>query len=512
MSSIRRRPAETDTEMKLITALIVSTKFCTDIFPLLDPQYFQISFGKRVVGWIKDYYNQYGESPGKHIRDIFKSEKASIKEAESELIEAFLAKLSENYEELESFNVEYVLDQSVAYLNTRALKTISENVNTLLGAGKPEQAEKEMQGYHKVAKIVSSWIDPFTQKAVRAVFDEEGTHLIKFPGKLGELLGWFDRGWFLSIMGPWKRGKTWLLQEIGIQALLAKQKVVFISLEMGANRVIRRIYKEIVGKGDTSGDFIFPCFDCLLNQDGSCESKHRTNTVTLLEQGKAPNFIKGSKYKPCTYCRDYGLDTYQPATWYEMYSKDKMEVKDTIKTIKSFRSMYGGRLRVKSYPRFSANISDIKRDLDILAYTEDFIPDVIVVDYADILAPEDSRLSERRDRIDDTWKTLGGMAEERHCLLVTASQSNRGSADKKNVKASDAAEDIRKMAHVDLMISLSQTPEEKRRGIMRIGAAAHREEYFDESKQVQVLQQLAFGQPNLDSETYVSKKESKESK
>jgi len=512
MSNFRRHPADTEIELKIITALIVSTKFCKDVFPILDQAYFQISYGKRIITWIKDYYKTYGTSPGKHIQDIFKAERSDIDKAEADVIETFLTNLSKNYEETEKFNVEYVLDSSLEYLNKRALRAVSENIKTLLDAGKVDKAEEQMQSYRKVAKVTSSWVNPFSPKIVRKIFDEEGDHLVKFPGKLGELVGDFDRGWFVSFLAPFKRGKTWWLQELAIQALLSRWKVVFISLEMGYKRVIRRMYKEITGKGDTSGSFIFPCFDCFSNQNGSCTSRNRVGSVPLFDsEGKSPPFKAGMKYKPCTYCRGKIPELYKSATWFELYSKRRASVRGTIKTLEGFKTMYGDNLRVISYPRFSANTGDIKRDLDLLEYTDNFIPDVIVIDYADILAPEDSRLVERRDRIDDTWKTLGGMTEERHCLLATASQSTRGSADKKNVRSTDVAEDIRKMAHVDVMIPLSQTAEEKRRGVMRIGLAAHRDKDFDESKQVVVLQQLSLGQPNLDSELIINKEPKKDS-
>jgi hypothetical protein len=62
------------------------------------------------------------------------------------------------------------------------------------------------------------------------------------------------------------------------------------------------------------------------------------------------------------------------------------------------------------------------------------------------------------------------------------------------------AEDIRKVAHVDVMISLNQLEIEKRRGVMRLAVIAHRDKDFYQLGQCFVLQQLELGQPNLDSE------------
>ena len=46
------------------------------------------------------------------------------------------------------------------------------------------------------------------------------------------------------------------------------------------------------------------------------------------------------------------------------------------------------------------------------------IPDVIIVDYADILAPEDTRQSEKRHQVDETWKALRRLSQEWHALVI----------------------------------------------------------------------------------------------
>jgi spore coat polysaccharide biosynthesis protein SpsF (cytidylyltransferase family) len=59
---------------------------------------------------------------------------------------------------------------------------------------------------------------------------------------------------------------------------------------------------------------------------------------------------------------------------------------------------------------------------------DDFVPNVIVVDYADILAPENLKL-EGREKHDETWKMLKNLASSRNCLVITATQSNRARTD-----------------------------------------------------------------------------------
>ena len=342
------------------------------------------------------------------------------------------------------------------------------------------------------------------------VLNKEETEFYKLPGKLGEAIGKFERGYLIGVMAPWKRGKTWWLVEMAVWGVLQELKTVFVSLEMSDDKVAERLYKRLTAFGNYKGDYVFPVFDCKKNQAGSCLRKERMNKITLLNpDGTKPKFDPKMKYKPCTYCREKGLPDYEPETWFTVYKKEKLAYNNVYKSLKALKQQLGDKLRIISYPAFTANIENVRADLDNLEYTEGFIPDVIVIDYADILAPEDKRIV-GRDQIDLTWKAHKSLAASRHCIVFTASQTNRKSAErldtgtgrsgaKKMVWSFDVAEDYRKLAHVDIMIILSQTPKEKQMGVVRV-SYVNRYGEFDETHPVKVLQNFAAGQVILDSE------------
>ena len=99
---------------------------------------------------------------------------------------------------------------------------------------------------------------------------------------------------------------------------------------------------------------------------------------------------------------------------------------------------------------------------------------------------------------------LKQLGQERHCLVVTATQTTMKSRDKKNVTSGDTSEDKRKTAHVDLAIYMSQTREEKNNGVMRL-SKYFRHGFFDELQHVQILQHLDTGQVLIDSEKVLRK-------
>ena len=499
---MKRTRIDTESEKNILTGLITSDKFCKELLHIIRPEFLEIEYSKTIVNWIKDYFNAYNESPGMSIQNIYLSKKESLKPEIASLIQTFLTSLSENYEEKESFNEEYILDQSVNYLKKKGLDFHNEKIRALLDIGEIEQAEQEIASFKEIARATSHWVNPFDSEFVESALLKDEDYLFKMQGTLGLLLGPMKRGWLVALMGPMKRGKTWWLQEIMFSALMYRLRVVFITLEMENSDLACRGYKRMGAFTEEGENIIFPIFDCARNQDNSCIKGERTCRIGIAnEEGEIPSYDPDIDYEVCSVCRRIrGDKSFVPAVWYEEHETETLDLKNIKKNIKGFKTMYGKNLlRQKSYPMNTANLKDIERDLDLLEYSEGWIPDVIIIDYADILGPEDKRLI-GRDSVNETWKGLKSMAQARKCLLATATQSNRDSIEKKNVKQTNTGEDIRKIAHVDIMPVLNQTPLEKRKGITRIGLVAHRHKLFSEFEQVEVLQQLKAGQPYIDGE------------
>ena len=65
----------------------------------------------------------------------------------------------------------------------------------------------------------------------------------------------------------------------------------------------------------------------------------------------------------------------------------------------------------------------------------------------------------------------------------------------------DTTEDIRKLAHVDVCLSMNQTRSEKRKLLYRLGLLAHRHREFDVNINAMCLWQPTTGQVLLDSNT-----------
>ena len=492
---IQKRTVETATEQRILTGLIVSSKFIREIQDAINLGYFQSSYIKKVARWTLDYFDEYETAPFEHIQDIFNSKSYELDPSELEVVEQLLTNISERYQQEGGINEQYLTDQAIKYFKKRELEIRQHNINVLLLQDNVEEAEAELQGYKKIGKVLSGWVDPFEDKEIEEVFDAMDDTFLTFPGQLGEFMGNLQREWLVAVMAPFKRGKTWFLQEFAIMAALLEWKVAVFYLEGTPISLKERIYKRLTSGYKRGGRARFPVFDCIHNQTGECELPYRTNQIALYdEHGRLPPFESNMEYSPCVACRDRNGD-YTIATWFEELERPPFDYVE----VRKMKNLLDRNLRIKPYPRFSANTSHIKRDLDNLEYREDFIADVIIIDYAGILLPEDSRIT-GVERVDETWKSLGRLAGERRAQVVTASQVTRRAMEKAKVKGSETAQWIGILAHVDAMFSMNQTPEEKRKGVMRIGKIAHRHEDFDTDQDCYVLQALELGQFHLDSQ------------
>jgi hypothetical protein len=141
-------------------------------------------------------------------------------------------------------------------------------------------------------------------------------------------------------------------------------------------------------------------------------------------------------------------------------------MKEQIKSKESF-------LKLSVHPNNSIGMPGIKSTVQRLE-RQGWVPDVVVIDYADLLIPAPG-YSESRDGINANWKAMRGLSQEYHCLLVTATQANAQSYSAESMDMTHFSEDKRKFAHCTGMIGLNQNEKEKEEDITRLNWLVLRE-------------------------------------
>jgi len=132
-----------------------------------------------------------------------------------------------------------------------------------------------------------------------------------------------------------------------------------------------------------------------------------------------------------------------------------------------------GRLIVKEYPTRSASIQTIKNHIDKLR-RRDFVPDVIIVDYGDLIKPESSKRDEKRHQLETIYEELRGLAQQAECPVWTASQTNRSGLNAEVITMESISEAFNKCFVADFIFTVSRTIEDKNNNQGRIFVAKNR--------------------------------------
>lgn len=239
-----------------------------------------------------------------------------------------------------------------------------------------------------------------------------------------------------------------------LQALQAGNKVIHVTLEMTENEMIRRAMPALTGHPRYSQTIKYSSF--------------RKNNEGLFD------IVQHEKEK-----EGINLDTID-------YFQKKIK-----------RLYRKGNIRIIR-PLDAIDVQWLETTLDNLFYYENYIPDVLVLDYADYMIPDKGfRNNENRERLNNIWVGLRQLAIRKNIAIVTASHTAKVTFET-DIKTSHASEDIRKINNVTMAIGLNQTKKEKEMNIMRIGLMEIREGRGT-MEQVVVTQCLDLGRPCLDS-------------
>ena len=131
-----------------------------------------------------------------------------------------------------------------------------------------------------------------------------------------------------------------------------------------------------------------------------------------------------------------------------------------------------GVLIVKEYPTKSASTRSLRTHLEKLQM-RDIHPDMVIVDYGDLLRPISGK-SEKRHELESIYEEMRGLAREFNCCLWTASQTNRSGLNAEVITMESISEAFNKCFVSDFIFSLSRTVEDKQSNTGRIFVAKNR--------------------------------------
>lgn len=141
----------------------------------------------------------------------------------------------------------------------------------------------------------------------------------------------------------------------------------------------------------------------------------------------------------------------------------------------AFRSECKGKLHIKYFAAYDLTISKMRNYLKRLEVLENWKPDAIVIDYADLMAVgqlgKDAKGYEAQG---NNYVSLRAFGQENDLFVLTAVQTNRGGVSKEVLDKDDISEDFKKVMHADIIFGLSRTKEDKMYGFARISMVKNR--------------------------------------
>jgi len=498
-------------ERRILTGMILSTEYLQELAKTYKPALIESSSIKVVAGWCLSFFEKYNRAPGKDIEGIYNAKlKAGLNKDRAEAIEDILSGLSDEYGRGQ-FNLEYLQDESRQYFSERRLKTFMEDIQGEISTGSITEAEKMASTYMPDVKPSADVVNPFSADAVHSAFESKKEPLITFGKALGRM--WdnqFFRGGFVALMGPEKRGKSFWLMEIAMRGLVTGCNVVFFQAgDMSRDEQTMRMCNWTSKRSNDPKyckPLYVPVIDCQLSQCNKCKD-HQSYQVfpkNIEFDAISPEELfeaYANNHEKYQYCKNNTCKRRRPAMWFVRRPEvDPLTENEAKRIMHKFNARNDKQFKLVTYPNGTLSIREMNALMDTWEKQEGFVPDLIVIDYADILVADDDTLKyDWRNQENIKWRRLRGMSQSRHSLVITATQTDTDSYDRELLGMKNFSETKTKYAHVTAMYGLNQSDAEKEIGLMRINEIVIRQGDFDRRVVVNVLQRLQMGRPYLGS-------------
>ena len=142
--------------------------------------------------------------------------------------------------------------------------------------------------------------------------------------------------------------------------------------------------------------------------------------------------------------------------------------------LKDMRIQVGGdNLLMKRFPAGKTTVSMLESHLNALKF-KGFFPRVIVIDYINLMQPEEVTKEGRHRDLGSVYVALKGLAQSIHGWVFTGAQSNRAGFNSPLITMRDLAESFEGAAHSDIIVTINRNDEEAAAEQVRLYVAKDR--------------------------------------
>lgn len=391
----------------------------------IDADIFSTRAYREIAKQAISYIERYKKPPGIHIRDLL--EDKLRKGDEGKFMRSVINEMEKQHDKI---NAEYVLTQLDEYIELRSYEKIIEAAADAAQAGNV-RAVREALSYQPTMKDGSPGIWLHDIDRMLAFLDiREEDFFSSGVDALDDLGVRPARKTMFMLIAPPKRGKSWHCIECGKRGLQHRHKVLHISLENSEELTAQRYIQSLFAMS-------------------------RENARALR--------VASFKRDDMGFAAQIDFKQIDPSV---LGVEARAEIAAKLKRLRR------ARLLIKQFATGTLTIRQLNGYLDRLEREFNFVPDLLILDYPDLMSIDAQMIRVDTGR---AVRDLRGIAVTRNMAVVAPTQGNRGSADAKVVSATMVAEDWSKVATADTVCTYSQTSLEKELGLARIMVAAARD-------------------------------------
>lgn len=412
----------------VLALLVHSSEYSTLLaLKITDAQLFTNQTNQTIAKATLDYISKY-QSPPKHAinylleNDIQRGERGILVKNE---LEALITRL-------EHTDPAFVLENLDQFLEKQRLTIAFQESLDLIQEGELDKAKERA---YKASSIgINSSEGLWMRKSDDALSFLNRDENLEFFSSGVDILDDRnvrpDRKTIMFMIAASGKGKSWWLVQVGKYALLHHKKVLHITLELSQEKTARRYIQAIFGL-----------------------TQYEAREVTI------PQFVTDtngliSGITPNQYTR-------------ESVIAKRHDIRNKLDKWHSCPNWL-----IKEFPTATLSVEQLYLYIDSLERQKGFKPDVLILDYADLMKLDTQALRIDTGRL---YREIRGLGVSKDIAVVTATQGNRDSDSAKLVGSTNVSEDWSKIGTGDIVITYSQTPEEKLMGLARLFVAKSRD-------------------------------------
>tara|TARA_A100000172_G_scaffold80385_1_gene69791 strand:+ start:114 stop:1466 length:1353 start_codon:yes stop_codon:yes gene_type:complete len=372
-------------QIKVLASMFVDRTFLQQIADIIQADYFESDANSWLLEVLLDHFREYKTPPSKDVL------KVKVTEIDNDILKtSVLEQLKEVFRYMESDDLTFVKDEILKFCKNQEIKRAIMDSVGLLKMGSYDEIKSKIDSAMKAGADTD--IGHEYKKDVVARYNEAARHTVTTGWDVIDDLmdGGLAPGELGVVMAPAGIGKSWMLINIGANAIKQNKTVIHYTLELNENYVGQR-------------------YDSVITGIAAQNLKNYTD-----------------------------------------------DIEDKLKDI-------SGELIIKYYPTKSTGVMGIKAHIEktiMLGQT----PDLIVVDYADLLKVSNK---DKHEALEELYEDLRGMAGEYGVPVWTATQANRSALEDDIIEADKIASSYGKVMVSDFLMSLSRKVEDKLSGTGR---------------------------------------------